>query len=195
MSEGKSKRNYIRRKKYLNDTINQIKATLEFLMLAKGETPNRNELTKLATAHAQAIEAACWSPHSRLTAEDYQTLMSAKTRELCIALTKKAVQSFDFTHLSHIIKLPEFKPPERAATPQVSVKPQPMIPRSAPVSVQMLDDIPELNEAYDMDISFVQTDTIGIDFTNIDASYKNFDELIDDNYLKVHSPVNSDPIF
>lgn len=159
-------------------------------MLAKGEVPNRNEITKLATVHAQAIEAACWSPHSRLTAEDYQTLMNAKTRELCIALTKKAVQSFDFTHL---IKMPEFKAPERSVTPQVKVIPQPMVPRSAPVSFPILEDIqPEEADTCEMNFSFVQTDTIGIDFTN----FKSDDvEFIGDSYMKVHSPINSDPIF
>ena len=141
MNDAKNKRNYIRRKKYLQDCISQIKATLEFIHLARGETVNPNELQKQAMDHAKAIEAVCWSPHSRLSAESYQKLMSAKTQELCRTIIKKLLPSFDLSQLqklSSTLTLPE-RPktppppaliPERAKTPQPSL-PVPIIPQPA----------------------------------------------------------------
>ena len=157
MSDNKkiNKRNYIRRKKYLNDSANQIKATLEFIQAAKGESFVDQNIQKLAYIHAQAIEAVCWSPHSKLSAEGYQKLMTAKTHELCRMFIKKSVS--DLNHLSHHPKLnyqnnifmkdadivshsPSstdnftcLEMPDRPQTPQPSL-PIPIIPQSAPVS-------------------------------------------------------------
>lgn len=132
MNDAKNKRNYIRRKKYLQDCISQIKATLEFIHLARGETVNPNELQKQAMDHAKAIEAVCWSPHSRLSAESYQKLMSAKTQELCRTIIKKLLPSLDMSQLQ---KLSSTLGPERAKTPQPSLPlperaktPQPSLP-------------------------------------------------------------------
>jgi hypothetical protein len=120
MLDRDSKRNYIRRKKYLDETTNQIKTTLEFIAIVGGETPNSSEIQKAALLHAQGIEAACWSPRPRPTAEAYQQLISVKTAELCRVLTKQAIPGFDFAQLSKLasLKLSLGRAPE-AAFPQV----------------------------------------------------------------------------
>ena len=95
MSDQKNKRNYIRRKKYLNDSVTQICSTLRIIRSALHEDTPDAEIQKSALHHAQAIEAACWSPHSRLTEDEYQMIMCAKTRELCLALAKQKIPSFE----------------------------------------------------------------------------------------------------
>lgn len=155
MNENKkiNKRNYIRRKKYLNDSANQIKATLKIIQAAKGEPFTEQNLQRIAYSHAQAIEAVCWSPHSKLSAEGYQKLMNAKTTELCHMFLKKSFS--DLNHLSQHQKVnrqsnakdndtmnnssSKFEGfsnicrPERPQTPQPSL-PIPIIPQSAPVT-------------------------------------------------------------
>ncbi|KAH0794498.1 hypothetical protein GPJ56_001523 [Histomonas meleagridis] len=130
-----NKRNYIRRKKYLNDCINQVKATLEFVDIARGEKVNVAENQRLALAHAQAIEAVCWSPHSRLSSDCYQRLMNAKTNELCRTIIKKSLP-VDFTQLQKIVPLV----PERSQTPQPSLPVPIIVPQSAPV-VHSMDSL------------------------------------------------------
>jgi len=131
MSDQKNKRNYIRRKKYLNDSVTQICNTLRIIRDALHEGTADLEIQKRALNHAQAIEAACWSPHSRITEEDYKCIMMAKTRELCFALAKQKVPSID-TIKPQPHNLSNYK---RSISPQVFT-----IPRSAPTIHRTLDE-------------------------------------------------------
>lgn len=119
------KRNYIRRKKYLKDCMTEIKVTLDFIRAFRREKPSPSD-AKLAKTHAEEIEAVCWSPHSGLSSEDYQKLMSAKTRELCVTILKKALPSLDWSQLqkqlSNMIYFPD-----RPRTPQPTI-PAPICP-------------------------------------------------------------------
>ena len=112
-----SKRNYIRRKKYMNDSYEKIRKTLDFINLAAKLKLSEQEISKKAMTHAQAIEAACWSPHLRLTASEYEDLTAIKTTELCRALTKQ--------YLPHLI------PPAQANVPQPNDASQDSSPSSA----------------------------------------------------------------
>jgi hypothetical protein len=114
-----NKRNYIRRKKYLDESTAQIRSTLEFIAAVVGDSPNRCEIHKKAVVHAQAIEAACWSPRPRPTAELYQKLMAAKTAELCRALAKRALPAFDIGQLLKFATVKTATVP--AAQPQAPV--------------------------------------------------------------------------
>jgi hypothetical protein len=81
------KRNYIRRKKCLNDSTSLVKSTLHFINRTLGTDVDPDEVDRIARHHAAAIEAVCWDPRtSRLTDNIYHSLMVSKTRELCIAL-------------------------------------------------------------------------------------------------------------
>jgi hypothetical protein len=115
MLDLQNKRNYIRRKKYLDQSTAHIKSTLEFIAAVLGESRNPGEIQKAALVHAQEIEAACWSPRPRPTAEVYQKLMAAKTAELCRALAAQALPSFDFVQLSKLAALKV--PPRTTAAP------------------------------------------------------------------------------
>ncbi|EAX97018.1 hypothetical protein TVAG_315200 [Trichomonas vaginalis G3] len=114
MSYNNLKRNYIRRKKYLNDSYETIKHTLELIRLAGKLDLSDSELQKMAMKHAQAIEAACWSPHLRLTAKEYEDITVHKTKDLCYALTQKYI------------------PPIVAQTLKQQLPRQPMPPQPAP---------------------------------------------------------------
>jgi hypothetical protein len=105
MIDRDNKRNYIRRKKYLDESVSQIRTTLEFIGTASREPPDLSELSKLALRYAEGIDAACWSPRPRPTAEVYQQLISAKTAELCRALIAQAIPNFDFGQLSKLAAL------------------------------------------------------------------------------------------
>jgi hypothetical protein len=84
------KRNYIRRKKCLNDSYSVVKSTLAFISRGLGTTISPSDLDSRARGHAEAIEAVCWGAHSsRLTDHAYRQMMAAKTRELCIALLQR----------------------------------------------------------------------------------------------------------
>jgi hypothetical protein len=111
MLDLQNKRNYIRRKKYLDESTAQIKTTLEFIAAVLGDTPSPCEIQRAAVVHAQAIEAVCWSPRPRPTAEVYQKLMAAKTAELCRALAKQALPSFDMGQLSKLATVKTAVPP------------------------------------------------------------------------------------
>ncbi|KAH0789015.1 hypothetical protein GPJ56_007091 [Histomonas meleagridis] len=168
-----SKRNYIRRKKYLNDCITQVKATLELVNIARGEKVNIAENQKLALAHAQAIEAVCWSPHSRLSADGYQKLMNAKTNELCRTIIKKSLP-VDLTQLHKIVPII----PERPQTPQPSLPVPIIVPQSAPV-IHSMDSLFQTQEDDKDSFHFVAS------FENGNDGFGDFDESpflsMDDN--------------
>jgi hypothetical protein len=81
------KRNYIRRKKCLNDSATLVKSTLSFISRARGTPMSLPELDRVAEGHAMPIEAVCWDPRTNtMTDEIYQSLMAQKTRQLCLHL-------------------------------------------------------------------------------------------------------------
>ena len=81
MSE--TKRNYIRRKKYLNDCYEKIHRTLLYIRTAGNFDFSEQHIKAQAMKYAQTIEATCWSPHLRLSAREYEELTNNKTKEDC----------------------------------------------------------------------------------------------------------------
>jgi hypothetical protein len=119
-----TKRSYIHRKKYLNESVAQIKVVLEFIRLARKDPGSPESSHKVALEHAQSIEAVCWSPHSRLTADVYQRIMAAKTQELCRMLLRNALPTIDLAQLSRI-------DPRLAEDPAPPPLPVPVFPTAA----------------------------------------------------------------
>jgi hypothetical protein len=99
----RSKRSYIHRKKYLKECITQVKAVLEVVRLVRQEPGDPSDSHRQAVAHAESIEAACWSPHSGISAEGYHRIMSAKTQELCYAILRSALPKGGFSQLQQLI--------------------------------------------------------------------------------------------
>ena len=134
-----NKRNYIRRKKYLSDSYDKIKKTLIFLNDKAHIGLSDAEIHKQSLDHAKKVEAACWSPHLKLSAKEYEDIANLKTSELCKVLTQQYLpQNFltntpqnsniSFTNpKSHEDNLMNQK---RALTPQQL--PIPIVPKSAP---------------------------------------------------------------
>jgi hypothetical protein len=102
MSEERVKRNCIRRKKFLNDCACVIKGTLLFISVAHGEKPDHFACQRDAVAHAEAIDAACWSPRTHLSSDSYQRLMHLKTEELCQTLLKRAFSPDELSMLKTV---------------------------------------------------------------------------------------------
>jgi hypothetical protein len=100
MSSGK-KRCYVHHKKFLNESLTQIKNTLEFIRVIRKDPGSPEESQRKALAHAQSIEAVCWSPHSHISTDIYQRIMAAKTQELCCMLLRNALFTVDVTQLCH----------------------------------------------------------------------------------------------
>lgn len=142
------KRNYVRRKKYLNDSYETIKQTLEFIRIAGKLELTDEEIHKQAIEHAQAIEAACWNPHLRLTAKEYEDITSHKTKDLCYALTQKYIPTLVAQTLKQQIPrqpilnppsdAPEIKSPQVLLSPKVEMPPKPLNPSpSFPIPVSI----------------------------------------------------------
>lgn len=104
-SQVKPRRNYIQRKKCLNNSVNQIVNVLNFIQVLQKDSVSPIEKQKVAYAHAQKIEAACWSPHSKLTPESYEKLISAKTAELCRVILKKSIPQMDSNKIQQLKQL------------------------------------------------------------------------------------------
>jgi hypothetical protein len=85
------RRNYVRRKQFLNESVDLLKKTLECLASSRGELPNPSEISQQALARALEIEAACWTRLARPTNEDYHRMITDKTKDVCRALISKAI--------------------------------------------------------------------------------------------------------
>ncbi|OHS98473.1 hypothetical protein TRFO_35099 [Tritrichomonas foetus] len=101
-SNERPRRNYIQRKKCLNASVTQIRNILNFIQMLQKDNASPIETQKVALAHAQKIEAACWSPHSKLTPEYYEKLISVKTVELCRVLLKKSIPQMDSSKIQQL---------------------------------------------------------------------------------------------
>ncbi|EAY14160.1 hypothetical protein TVAG_372930 [Trichomonas vaginalis G3] len=106
------RRNYIRRKRCLNESINIIEKTLLCLSSIRKDKIDKSELTKFAKAHANEVEAACWTPRMKMSDEDYQNLMTTKTKELCLVLIKKLMPTIDIPLKKSENASPASSPPE-----------------------------------------------------------------------------------
>jgi hypothetical protein len=80
------RRNYVKRKRYLNESVSLIKKTLEYIATATQSPINPDKITLEATTRAKQVEAACWDSVHRLPDDHYSRLLLAKTRECCFAL-------------------------------------------------------------------------------------------------------------
>jgi hypothetical protein len=90
MEHPRPKRNYIRRKKSLNDSMTLIRSTLNLIHTKLGKPESSENIDHRAHRHATEIEAFCRSHQTRLFTDDiYQSYMVAKTRELCLALIRQ----------------------------------------------------------------------------------------------------------
>jgi hypothetical protein len=124
------KRNYIRRKKCLNDSASLLKSTLSFINRTQGTQMPLTELDRVSRNHAASIEAACWDPRTNtMTDELYQNLMAQKTRQLCLTLILQSVpQGNALDVLADIRALgPEHKPRQ---APAPLALPLPMIKKA-----------------------------------------------------------------
>jgi hypothetical protein len=84
-------RSYVKRKRYLNESIELIKKTLECLASLRREPPNPADISAQATARALEIEATCWTTFNRPANDEYNRAMMAKTRQVCMALIETAI--------------------------------------------------------------------------------------------------------
>lgn len=184
-TRGNNKRNYIRRKKFLNESMSEIKATLEFIRFARGEKVGTGDSQREAMLHAQAIEAVCWSPHSRLSSDSYQKLMAAKTHELCGTILKKSLPSLDMTQLQ---KLSSMLLPERAKTPQPTL-PIPIIPPPQP-QPHALDTNFEFSTA----IGPSSLDLISDSYASLDPPFMDDSLTLAERSFDAFDPISSDDI-
>jgi hypothetical protein len=102
MSSPPPKRNYICRKKYLNESVKEIKEVLEFIRLSGKDSGSPESSEQTALVYAKSIEAFCWLPHSHISPVDYQKIMKAKTQELCRMLLHNTLPTVDFGQLRHL---------------------------------------------------------------------------------------------
>jgi hypothetical protein len=81
------KHNYIRRRKCLNESVIQVKSTLNFINQLLPTKVDPVGIDLFARQRVRKIEAACWNSHTdNMTDELYQTLLRDNTRQLCLAL-------------------------------------------------------------------------------------------------------------
>ena len=92
MEENHTRRVYIRRKRCLKECQKLINETLYAISLARGEKVQDRLISNQALEYANAVEASCWSPHLRISDDEFQSLALSKTRELCQTLLKKHIQ-------------------------------------------------------------------------------------------------------
>ena len=191
MNTQTNKRNYIRRKKYLNECADQIKGTLEFIAYARGETIVEEHITKVAFMHAEGIEAACWSPHTRISSDNYQALMSSKTKELCRIILKQSFPNLDFHQLQQTIsqratpvskseapseKSSSIPTPQFDPTPKLDPPPKDH-PRQSPISSEVPRSLtprlpfplPMIPSSAPTHLSPIETHSINFDIPSFDS--------------------------
>lgn len=123
MDKSKNKRNYVKRKKNLKDCVGKIRTTLDYVCKARGELMNQEDTERLAIMHAQAIEAACWTPNLGLTGEEYQLLMANKTLDLCYAILRKALPEMQQDAITMLLKNAISQPQQNTEENQPPLKP------------------------------------------------------------------------
>jgi hypothetical protein len=123
-------RNYVKRKRYLNESVDLVKKTLECLASLRHEVPNPGEISRQAVDRAKEIEAACWTSLRRPSNEDYNKEMMGKTRQVCLALIRDAVGPGSLAPYLHLLAT---RPQRSAGPPQVNIPiPNPRVPAFSP---------------------------------------------------------------
>ena len=87
--EGKHRHSYLKRKRCLRYSADEIARTLNQLCRMRQETKSQEEIKKIALAYAQNVEAACTKSRAKISNEDYRAQIEIKTRTLCTALIKQ----------------------------------------------------------------------------------------------------------
>ena len=129
LPEERPNRNYIRRKRCLNESIQIIEKTLNCLAnLRKDNLIKKEEISKLAKAHANEVEAACWAPRLKMSDDDYQNRMSTKTKELCLVLINKFIPIQNFARQK--MPMPQRVPPKLPTVQQTPPTQQNLPPKS-----------------------------------------------------------------
>jgi hypothetical protein len=96
----KSPRHYIRRKRSFNECTSLIIQTLRVVHQARNEPFSDEGLAQKAADHAYQIDAACWSPRSKMSDADYKALTMTKTIELCSAILGRTFGNLDQAKLT-----------------------------------------------------------------------------------------------
>ncbi|OHT01248.1 hypothetical protein TRFO_31996 [Tritrichomonas foetus] len=84
------KRNYVKRKRSLNESMKIILSTLQAINANSINPIDSSEITHRALSHAKAIEAACWSRRAKFSDDVFQSIVRTKTMELCRTLINSA---------------------------------------------------------------------------------------------------------
>jgi hypothetical protein len=175
MSGPGNKRGYIQRKKYLKDCAAHINSVLEFIRLVCRDPGGPEHSQRQALAHAQSIEAFCWSPHSHLSAENYQKIMAAKTQELCHTILIKSLPSFDFPQLCRLAAI--ISDSSRVRRP---VLPMPIIPHLPAPEVAREEDLPAPFEGLNIESPALELESQPSPFLGLDEGLlARFDHELD----------------
>lgn len=156
----KPRRNYIRRKRRFNDCTNLIAKTLCVIKQTKGEPFSEASIKQLAVAYASKIEAACWTPRSKMTDDEYQALTNAKSCELCCAILREALKTVEQSKMKVMLlrfvqSMSQNGVRNSTALPKQMIQTESKIPNDPPQLVQtepqksfgtLLDsDLPEMH--------------------------------------------------
>ncbi|KAH0789584.1 hypothetical protein GPJ56_006550 [Histomonas meleagridis] len=138
--------------------------------MVRGTTISPQDCQNQAENHAQTIEAVCWSPHSKISALDYQKLMNAKTQELCWTLLKKSLPPFKIQQIQKMV-IPQIQ--EKSPTP--SSFPIPIIDSQTQNQPTVINQTPPLPYGYplnpmDNDLNF------DIDFRSNNPSFLQYND-------------------
>lgn len=151
MDNNQTKRNYIKRKKCLSDATNLIKQTLELIRCLRGPNYFKVDIDKMAAAHGSTIEAACWSPHSKMTAQEYQNLMMIKAQDVSIALIKQHISSAELsgTEKNHLKAIIEYLLSAQAEKPDNNEKSEQNNSPKLPIKIHKISQ-KETQFSYDL---------------------------------------------
>ena len=84
------KRNYVKRKRSVNESAKLIANVLRKLNENNGVPINDEEINDVAANYAKTIEATCWSRKAKYSDEEFQILTQEKTTELCNTLLRQS---------------------------------------------------------------------------------------------------------
>ena len=90
MEVERKKRNYVKRKRSLDECTKTILQTLQSINQRSSSPSEINNLKAIAFNHAKTIEAACWSRRAKLSNQVFTQIVRAKTMELCKQLIMSA---------------------------------------------------------------------------------------------------------
>ena len=129
---GKPHHSYLRRKRCLRYSADEIARTLSQLCRMRQETKSQEEIKKIALAYAQNVEAACTKSRTKMSNEDYRAQIELKTRTLCNALIKQMAPALPgIRYQQQILPQPLYsymafpmgiRPPTTAVSPAAKVE-------------------------------------------------------------------------